>query len=291
MPTQTKAEAKSQEAKATKIEEVSPSVAIRSLLEDNKDKLAAILPAHLKTIRGYEDRMIKAALVAINNQPQLLKCTPLSIIQAVMRAAELGLDPSGTLGSGYLIAYGDQCVFSPGYRGLIDLATRGESRVLDIDAHVVYSKDKFEYIMSSSSSQDPYIVHEPPGLAEDRGDIIGVYMIARLRDGMKKYEVMSKRDVEKVKAKSKMSAYGAWKDFPEQMYRKVVIRRGINYLPLSPEVLSQIYTATHDDDEIFGLNFSKEEPYEQEIPQDGKKFGFGKKRQENNEDTGNVIDI
>jgi len=216
-----------------------------------KNTLDDILPAHLKSIPGYEDKLVKAAMVAVANPDLRLNgCTPESILLSVMKAAELGLDPSGTLGSGYLIAYGNKCTFSAGYRGLIDLATRGsDSRVQDIWAYVVYENDEFDYELGD----DPKLIHRPAILNDDRGQPIGVYMVAKLLGNSKKIEVMSWNEVLEIRDMSKAKNGPAWTKFIGQMARKAVIRRGMNYLPLSPEITSKLNLAFSDDDEFAGL--------------------------------------
>jgi len=247
---------------------MSSAIAIRDVLEGNKDKIAAILPAHLKRIPGYEDKLVKAAMVAVNNpELRIQNCTPESILLSVLKAAELGLDPSGSLGSGYLIAYGNTCTFSPGYRGLIDLATRGEdSRVKDIWAYVVYENDEFDYGLGD----EPYVTHKPAILTDDRGKPIGVYMITKLKDDSKKIEIMSWSEVLEIKNMSKAKNGPAWTKFIGQMARKAVIRRGMNYLPLSPEIMSKLNLAFSDEDKYSGIDFAEKKE------QEGRSMGFSR---------------
>jgi len=232
------------------VSNVSRELQIRELLENNLDKISEMLPSHLRSVPGYANKLVKAAMVAINNpRLGLAKCTSTSIMQSVLKAAELGLDPSGTLGAGYLIAYGDQCTFSPGYRGLIDLATRGEdSRVSDIMAYLVREGDEFSYRLGSN----PNIEHIPMPFGNPSREIIGAYMVATLKDGTKKYEVMSREELDEVRSKSKAPNGAAWRDFPGQMFRKVVIRRGMSYLPISAEILSLLGKSWEDDDKHVG---------------------------------------
>jgi recombination protein RecT len=242
---------------------------IKEYLEENKSKIKEILPSYLRDKPGFEDKMVKAAMTAVNNPDlRIFECTPESVLLSVMKAAELGLDCSGTLGSGYLIAYGNTCTFSPGYRGLIDLATRGEdSRVADIWAYVVYENDEFDYALGDA----PYITHKPKGLVGDRGKPIGVYMVALLTNGSKKCEVMNWSEVLEIRAMSKARNGVAWTRFIGQMARKAVIRRGMNYLPLSPETLSKLQLAFSDEDEFSGMDFDKSG---QAKPRHGRKMTF-----------------
>ena len=69
---------------------------LKSLIEMIGPKIAEVLPRHVKPTM-----LLKAALTAAIRNPKLYKCTQESWIEALMRAAQLGLDPSGVLGSGY----------------------------------------------------------------------------------------------------------------------------------------------------------------------------------------------
>src|ERR1044071_3746806 len=71
---------------------------MRDLLNKSKDQIAAALPRHITP-----ERMIRVAMTAIQRTPDLLECSPLSVIGAVMTASQLGLEPDGILGRAYLI--------------------------------------------------------------------------------------------------------------------------------------------------------------------------------------------
>jgi recombination protein RecT len=63
-----------------------------------------------------------------------------------------------------------------------------------------------------------------------------VYAVAKLRDGGVQFEVMSRADIEKVKAQSKAASYGPWVSHFDEMAKKTVIRRLFKYLPVSIEL-------------------------------------------------------
>ncbi|MFN3771603.1 MAG: recombinase RecT, partial [Ectopseudomonas guguanensis] len=82
---------------------------------------------------------------------------------------------------------------------------------------------------------DESLSHRP---AEDgsEGDITHVYAVARLKDGGRQFEVMSKAQVEAVRAQSKAGKSGPWVSHWEEMAKKTVIRRLFKYLPVSVEI-------------------------------------------------------
>src|SRR5690348_12059314 len=94
----------------------SSNMGIKELLESRKGAIAQLLPRHLTA-----DRLIKVALGCVMKTPALQKCTAASLLQSVIVAAELGLEPGGALGHLYLVPYGNTCTPIVGYRGFIEL--------------------------------------------------------------------------------------------------------------------------------------------------------------------------
>lgn len=197
-----------------------------------QESIKAVLPKHLTP-----DRVAKMALVAANRTPRLLECTTASVCKALMTASELGLDCSGTLGSGYLVPYRNskinayECQFIPGYRGLIDLARRS-GQILRIEAHVVYAQDEFV----CEHGLEPKLVHKPYLKADRRHEIVCVYAIGELKDGSKQMEVMTLAEVDAIRKRSKAGNDGPWVTDYAEMARKTVVKRLCKYLPLSAEL-------------------------------------------------------
>lgn len=209
----------------TSLVPVSSATAFKTLLEEMRPKIAEALPAHIRP-----ERILKAALIAANKNKDLLDCSKASVMLALMQAAELGLDPSGTLGSGYLVPFKGQCVFMPGYRGLIDLARRS-GQIASIQAHVVFEGDLFEYELGL----EPKLRHVPAGTDEPK-TITHAYMVAILKDGTKQIEVMSRAQLDSIRTRSRAGNGGPWVTDYAEMCRKTVVRRGMKYLPLSAEL-------------------------------------------------------
>ena len=150
-----------------------PLQTFRDLLTSDKMRMALteVLPAHMTA-----DRMVKMALVAANRQPELLKCSQTSVMEAIMRSGELGLDCSGTLGEAYLIPFGNQAQFIPGYRGLCKLA-RQSGDVKRIEAEVVCENDKFVYVKGTA----PNLLFAPV-IHGERGKARGAYALFEMAD-------------------------------------------------------------------------------------------------------------
>lgn len=205
---------------------------LRSLLEAAKPSMSQVVPKHVTP-----ERLVKLALVAASRTPLLLSCEPKSIVQGVMTAAQLGLDCGGVLGSAYLVPFKNQkqggryeAQLIVGYRGLVDLARRS-GEIETIEAHVVYANDSFEVAFGL----DPVLRHVPC-LTGEHGEPVLVYAIARLKDGGRQVEVMTRSEVERIRSRSRAGSSGPWVTDWSEMARKTVVRRLCKYLPLSPEL-------------------------------------------------------
>lgn len=197
---------------------------IQSLLKKMEPQMALCLPKHLSP-----SRLARIALTVLRQNSKLQQCEPTSFIAAIMQAAQLGLEP-GVLGQCYLIPYGNECQFMPGYRGLIDLARRS-GNIVSIVARVVYENDLFNYEYGLQEKLE----HKPA--LDNKGKIIAFYAVAILKDGGHQFEIMSKNEVDKIRdTYSKAKNKGPWVDNYEEMAKKTVIRRLFKWLPSSPEM-------------------------------------------------------
>jgi len=205
---------------------VAPITQFRQMVEARKGEIAARLPKHMTV-----ERVMKVLMTAAVKTPKIMECTKESIFLSIYQGAELGLEPGSSLGEGYLVPYSNTCQFIPGYRGLIALARRS-GEIVSIEAHTVHVKDEFVI----EFGLNPRLVHRPAFLEPDRGDIVGFYAVARLKDGGIQYEFMSRGEVDAIRAKSKAGKFGPWVDHYPEMGKKTVIRRLAKMLPLSVEM-------------------------------------------------------
>lgn len=198
---------------------------IRELLDKAAPSIKAVLPKHLTV-----ERLTKVALGVTARRPELLACSPRSLVLSVMQAAELGLDVGGLLGEAYLVPFKDTCQLIVGYRGLIKLARQSGS-LASIEAHAVHAND----VLDLEYGLDPRLVHKP-FMTGERGDIVAAYAIARFKDGGRQVDIMTRAEIDAVRQRSKASDSGPWvTDFAE-MAKKTVVRRLCKYVPLSPEL-------------------------------------------------------
>lgn len=215
--------------------------AIKLQLEKGKALIAQVAPKHLTA-----DRMVRLAMLAVSKQPKLAECSGMSILKSMMVASELGLEPGGALGHGYLVPYNTnqakrgekpiwvtECQFIAGYRGLAKLA-RNSGEIEILEAHPVYPGDKFTVRRGTITE----LVHEPNYMSgESRTDkAICYYALARYKTGAVQFEVMTSAQIENVmRATQSKGAYGPWLDHFDEMARKTCIRRLAKSLPLESE--------------------------------------------------------
>ena len=220
---------------------------LADLIRKQTPAMAAALPKHLDA-----DRLTRIALTEVRRNPKLGDCTSMSVLGALMQAAQLGLEP-GPLGHSYLVPYGRECQFQVGYTGLIELARRS-GLIETIVAREVREGDDFEYAYGDNEH-----IHHVPAL-RGRGDIIAVYATARFTSGARISAVMSVEDVEPVRARSKAARGGPWVTDWAAMAKKTAVKQLRPWLPLSPELADAFaadgavisldgnaLVATHDD--------------------------------------------
>src|SRR3974377_1261474 len=100
--------------------------AVQGLLVRSRGQIVKYLPRHLDA-----DKMIYVALETVRADSFLRQCEPLSIVQAVLEASQLGLMLGNKLGHAYLVPRRDKkannilkCQLLIGYRGFIALGDR-----------------------------------------------------------------------------------------------------------------------------------------------------------------------
>lgn len=187
------------------------------------------LPRHLNG-----DRMARIALTAFRRTPALGRCDPRSVFAAVIQAAQLGLEPD-TLGRSYLIPYGAECQFVPGWKGLVDLVNR--SGCGNCWAYPVHEGDEFTYQLGS----EPKVNHVPKG-EDDPNKITHVYAVGRVKG--QEWPIIEVWPIGRVvkhrdrynKVGKRHYSYTNW----EMYARKVVLLQVIKYMPASPELVSAI---------------------------------------------------
>jgi recombination protein RecT len=179
-------------------------------------------------------------LTAVNGNPQLLGADRRSLFESAMKAAQDGLLPDGRDGAlvifrakvkeGNRDVWIDKVQWMPMVGGILK-KVRNSGDLLTIAAHVVYEKDTFKYSLGDEEK-----IEHIPSLLDDRGKPAIVYAVAKTKDGGIYREVMSIRDIEKVRNVSRAKDRGPWVDWWDEMAKKTVIRRLAKRLPMSSDL-------------------------------------------------------
>lgn len=203
------------------------------LSKEMKHKLADVLPSTIKP-----EKFAQVAMVAISKNPRLLQADRGSLFTACMEAAQDGLLPNGkhaalvpfntNVGTKQKPEWKTLVSYMPMVRGVYAVAQRvGAVRLFN--ARLVFPQDKFRYAYGF----EPFVEHEP-GL--ETGVPTHVYAVVVKPDGTRDLEVMTKEQVEEVRARAKEPNSPAWTHHYGEMMKKTVVHRIAKRLDLAPEV-------------------------------------------------------
>lgn len=225
------------------------TVSIATLIQNSAKELGQALPAHLNP-----ERLVRIALTSIRLNPELAKCTPESFLGSLFVLAQIGLEPIA--GRAYLLPFNNkhktirngkeewgtykEVQALIGYKGLIELFYRHEA-ALSMDMQTVHANDEFDYEYGTES----YIHHKPA--KKERGEVIGYYVVAKMKGGASVFKYMSREDcLEHGQKHSKTFYNGAfnpsspWAKEFDSMAMKTVLIQLAKLLPLSVELQSAI---------------------------------------------------
>lgn len=228
---------------------------VMGILKQYSGNFRKVLPAHLSP-----DRCAMLVMNSIATNPKLAGCTPVSFLNSVLLASNLGLEIRKN--SAYLIPYGRECQLVVDYHGKMELARR--AGVGAIHCELVREGDKFDY----GFDRDGLVFDWRPG--KDRVEITAVFVSARI-NGSNQVNIMTLEEIEAVRRRAKAGAavdfqhYGRtvkgltlaeiraidvvtmdfkspyrlpWVTDYDRMARKTVIHRAANDWPMSAQLLT-----------------------------------------------------
>lgn len=221
-----------------------------SLIDSMRADIAPLMSESGKSF----DRLKSVFLIAIQQEPKILQCTPESLRREISKCAADGLVPDAK--EAVLLPYYDTkerqflANYQPMVLGIIK-RMKELGNVFSIVCKLVYANDEFVLDEADPDS----ISHKSDPFAKDRGDVVGGYVI--FRDDKKRLmhlETMSLEDFEKVRAASKAPDSPAWKNWTEEMYKKAVLRRGAKYISINND---KIRALLERQDEMFDFRESR----------------------------------
>lgn len=169
------------------------------------------------------------ALMKTDFAMQIANKNPTSVKLAMMNLAATGLTLNPAYAYAYLVPRDGAIVLDISYKGLLRIATDTGS-IMWGRADCVYEKDSFEYLGPAAMP-----IHKANPFA-DRGEVIGVYCIAKTCDGDILTDVLDMAEIAKIRGKSDLYAKrksGPWVEWFTEMCCKAVIKRAQKTWPHS----------------------------------------------------------
>jgi len=165
-----------------------------------------------------------------------------SVINAVTNVAAIGISLNPAKRQAYLVPRDGKICLDISYMGLLDLAIQSGS-IMWGQSELVYDKDRFEL-----QGFDKPPLHNRDPFAKDRGDITGVYVVVKTRDGDYLTTCMSIDEVFDIRNRS--SAWKAWVEKKKrcpwltdegEMIKKTVIKRAYKLWPKTDRLDSAVH--------------------------------------------------
>lgn len=206
--------------------------------EQFKAAVQMSLPRHLTP-----ERFVRTCLNALMRVPKLAECSQASIFKCMLDLSAVGLEPDGR--RAHLIPFNNkvkvpgkpdrlqmECSLIIDYKGLVELMKRSGD-VADVSALIVCENDDFEFDRG-------LVTKHRIDFKRPRGPMYAVYCHITFVNGTHHYEVLTKEEVDKIRARSKAANSGPWVTDYEEMAKKTACRRGSKWVVLSPELQAGI---------------------------------------------------
>jgi len=224
---------------------------LKRVLDTLKPEIKRALPGDCGIDAETFCRQIETAF---RQSRDLYECAEGAVQQAVIVAAEVGLELNTKRGHAFLTPRKSKdktktyCVYIQGWRGLMHLA-RQSGLVVGLNAQIIYDGEPYAYQQGSS----PRLDHTPAIEASKRVTPVACYAVLFMVKGPPLIEVMPWDDVMDIR---RSSGGFLWKDHEGEMARKTPIRRVFKYGPdgLLPDASyralavedNQVYSSTED---------------------------------------------
>lgn len=221
--------------------QLQPVDEVRGALTKMGDQFKAALPPHIS-----KEKFLRVAMTALQNAPSLIECDRHSLYGAFIRAAQDGLLPDGREGA--IVPFKGRAQWIPMVGGILK-KIRNSGELADLTVHLVREGEPFRYWVDETGK---HLHHEPQVMGGDRGKPIGVYATLKTKDGGLYMDFMSAEEVEKVRqiSKTKDRPDSPWSQWPDEMWKKSVLRRLSKVAPMSTDIVDMVQR----DDDMYELN-------------------------------------
>ncbi|UQA95728.1 recombinase RecT [Streptomyces halobius] len=210
--------------------------AVLSWLERYGEHFTKALPSHVD--QGAFFAAVRAVL------PGLVRCTPASLLQALLTCARFGLVPDGR--HAVIRREGKLAVFVPMYQGYVELMYRS-GRVGSVHVGMIHAGDEWNYEPTAPPPLD--FTHKPALelTREQRGKPILAYAFCWMTGGARSQVViLTRQDAEEIRdeysqAYQRAKAEGRedtfWHTHFDDMWKKSALRRLHKVVPMSAELV------------------------------------------------------
>lgn len=216
------------------------------LSEDARRQIMPLLPHGISF-----ERVVSTIHQVVAENPDLLECTPESLIMAVGRGVKWDLDFGETV---HLVPFNVNVAKRDAaprwekrakairdWKGDIELVTKsGAAR--HVDAQCFYENEIFKYQQGTT----PFIEHHPIFDVVKRGQMLGAYAWARISVHSLKIAVMSVAEIDAIRQEKSQS----WKKgpLPDWYARKTMVHQVTKSLPKNPKLLAAMQAFKEEDD-------------------------------------------
>jgi len=220
------------------VERTSEGPTLSDQIRQMESQFALAMPKGMEAAQ-----LVRDALTSLRQTPDLAKCTPATVLGALMSCAQLGLRP-GVLGHAWVLPFWDgrskshKAQLIIGYKGMVDLAYRNP-KVSSVIARTVYDGDTFDV----DYGLDDNLIHKP-AMSGERTKPIAHYAIFKTNDGGRAFWVMTEDEMQTWKRKYAptnrsgkiVGPWGGNQDEYEAMARKTCLLRLAAWMPKSTEL-------------------------------------------------------
>jgi recombination protein RecT len=219
-----------------------PPLKLSEELTNLRPELEKVLPAHVTV-----DKFLRVVNTAISQSPDLYRADRRSLFTSCVKCATDGLLPDGREAALVIFNSKEKFTEENGKKGErwvkkvqympmvygIQKKVRNSGELQSLTCNPVFEHDTFRYWIDDVGE---HITHEPNLNVPNRGAFLCAYAIAKTKDGGVYTEVMTRGQIEQVRAVSKAKDNGPWVEWFDEMARKSVIRRLSKRLPMSTDI-------------------------------------------------------
>lgn len=234
--------------------EIKAPMKLSDELDELRPEIEKVLPVQVTV-----DKFMRVVYTAIAQNVSLRNADRRSLLTSAIKAAQDGLLPDGREAAFVIFnskekfrengkmmeRWIEKVQYMPMVNGIIKkLNQTGELK--QISVNIVREGDTFRYWVDDHGE---HILHEPL-LGTNGRQATAAYARATMHGGGVYLEIMSRFEIEQVRAISKSKDKGPWVEWWEEMAKKTVIRRMSKRMPMSTDVVQVL----HRDDEMYDLS-------------------------------------